>query len=127
MGKRASQKAIEGQPQEKDEEQTAKKKKTDAQSQGIQRSQMLTFYKRQATGYYVKASDQVKENAKLALATYPDLAGEEQADFLTNWKQSKNTKNFSFVKDFSDVLKSRKEVKEEVFEKYMSRTLAHMG
>jgi len=121
MGKRAIEKAIEAQPQGKDEEQTAKKK------QGIQRSEMLTFFKRQASGYYAHATDQAKENAKLALATYPDLAGEEQADFLTNWKQSKNTKNFSFVKDFSDVLKSRKEVKEEVFEKYMSRTLAHMG
>ena len=119
MGKRAIEKAIEGQPQEK--------KKTDAKSQGVERSQMLTFFKRQATGYYVKASDQAKENAKLALATYPDLADEEKDDFLTNWKQSKTTKNFSFVKDFSDVLKSRKEVKEEVFEKYMSRTLAHMG
>ena len=80
-----------------------------------------TFFTRMAKGFYKKASAQEKKDAQDALDTYQELEDDEKKDFVQAFKTNKGSKNFGWVKDFSDRLASRKTTKEEVLEKYMTR------
>jgi hypothetical protein len=92
------------------------------------KNQMVTFFQRTKSGYYKKTSKVDKQSADEALLTYNSMDDTEKLDFAQAFKTNRGNKNgFGWVKEFTDQIKSKKTVGEQVREKYMSRTYAYMG
>jgi hypothetical protein len=82
---------------------------------------VLTYFRRTASGQMKKASAHDKASATEALATYGQLDELGKRDFRTAFGNAKATKAFGFIREFSDQLTSKRTQQEEITENYCTR------
>ncbi len=86
------------------------------------RSQCTHYFSRIVEGKVEKATSEEIEQAKLALATMKKLDETGKLDFAKAFYSNKCSKNFGFVKDYSERVIASKTVTEKIEENYMTRT-----
>ena len=88
---------------------------------GAMKSQCRHFFKRCASGEMKKASDEEITQAKEALATYDSLQCEDQTAFAKAFFSNKGSKQFGFVKDYTEKFSAAKKVTQSIQENYFTR------
>jgi hypothetical protein len=83
---------------------------------------VVSFFKRQANGFYKKTSAESRVKAQEVSQSYDDMNNLDKAEFGRLFLANKHTKTFHWAKDFTDTLDQKKQTREKVTEKYMTRT-----
>ena len=83
------------------------------------KSQTLQYFKTVATKKKATAAE--KEEAATAVSTFEQLGFQEKAEFARSFHSNKNSKNFGFVKEYSERLTATKSTTEACQENYFTR------
>ena len=90
---------------------------------GELKSQVTAYFRRVAKGGATKATETEKEEAQTALNTYSLLDEEDKIGFAKAFYNSKSSKSFGFIRDYTEKVSAVKKVNEKLNENYMTRTL----
>ena len=82
-----------------------------------------TLMKRMAEGKVAKASAENVADAKIALDVYKGLTKDDRLEFAKKVEASKGTKQYNWVRTFTESLRAQKRIAEGVIENYYTRTL----
>jgi transcription termination factor NusB len=111
----------------------AGKRKGDEATQGedkeskVLKNNLCTYFKRQSEGLYAKTTEEDKALAKKAQTQYQAMPDNEKIQFAKAFQANKHSKNFQWVKDFTDSLVAKKKTLDAGVEKYMTRSFAIKG
>ena len=83
------------------------------------KSQAMQYFRSVATKKKATAAE--KEEAGVALATFPLLGNSEKTEFARSFFNNKNTKNFGFVKEYTERLTATKSTSQTCQENYYTR------
>ena len=103
----------------------ANKRKGDEATQGedketkIMKNNLSTYFKRQSEGFYAKTSNEDIALAKKAQTQYQAMPDNEKVQFAKAFQANKGSKNFQWVKDFTDTLVAKKKTLDAKVEKCM--------
>ena len=88
---------------------------------GKQRARCVGFFRGVAAGKVKKATKEDVVQAKEALETWDGLPTADQTAFAASFFSNKGTKNFGFIKDYTEKARASKEVTQVVDENYFTR------
>ncbi len=91
-------------------------------SDGQLRSQCTEFFSRVATGKVAKATTVQVAEAHEALETMASLDERDKTEFAKAFYSNKGTKDFGFVKDYTQKVTAVKKVSQDLEENYFTRT-----
>ena len=85
------------------------------------KSRCVCYFNRVADGKVQKATPEEIAQAKEALSTMAGLPRSDQDSFAKSFFCSRHTKNFGFVKDYTEKVQASKQVTQAINENYLTR------
>ena len=98
-----------------------------AKVQTVLKNNLSTYFQRQASGWYVKTTPEQKCQAMAAQAQYKTMSETSRMDFVKAFQANKHSKNFQWMKEFTDTLVIKNKTTDVARHKYMTRSFAIKG
>ena len=95
----------------------------------VLKNNLATYFNRHqpGSGYYKRTSEEDRKVASDAQEKYNAMAESDKVEFAKCFLQTKGTKHFQWMKDFTDSLLIKKKSTEGGLEKYTTRSFATKG